>query len=111
MRIRLCTAVAAATLAAMASPALARRAGSGIPGCEQAVTNIPWGTTDTACVGGPPGPGGWNAGQGGPGERISEQGHKNWPNYPGKVSGHGSVAGDPGGPPLLGFPALGQPAR
>jgi len=111
MRVLLCTTVAAVTLAAMASPALARRAG-GIPPCQQAVTNIPWGTTDAACVGGPPGPGGWNAGQGGPGQRISEQGHRNWPNYPAKVSGHGSVARDPGGPPLLALPsAAGQRAR
>lgn len=75
-------------LTATSSLALAgRRSGSGIPGCEQAVTNVPWGTTDTSCVGGPPGPGGWNGGMGGPGMRISPEGHKNWPNFPAPVAG------------------------
>lgn len=97
-------AMAALLLFGTSSLALAARGGhgGGIPGCEQAVTNVPWGTIDESCVGGPPGPSGWTGGVGGPGMRISAQGHKNWPNYPAPVSGHGSVAGDPGGPPLLG---------
>jgi hypothetical protein len=58
------------------------RSGGGVPGCQQAVTNIPSGTTDSACAGGPPGPSGWPGFVGGPDMRISAQGHKNWPNYP-----------------------------
>ena len=77
-----------------------RRSGGGVPGCEQAVTNVPWGTVDTSCVGGPPGPGGWTGGIGGPGMRISQQGHKNWPNYPAPVCGQGSVACNPYTTPL-----------
>jgi hypothetical protein len=75
--------------------------GGGIPGCEQAVTNVPWGTVDDTCVGGPSDKYGWTGGIGGPGMRISAQGHKNWPNYPAPVSGNGYVAGQPGGQPLL----------
>ncbi len=100
MRILLQGAMAGLLLMATTSLAVAARggAGGGIPGCEQAVTNIPWGTIDESCVGGPPGPSGWTGGVGGPGMRISEQGHKDWPNFRARVSGHGSVAGDPGSP-------------
>lgn len=96
------TVLRSAALGLLLVPSLAplaiagHRSGSGVPGCEQAVTNVPWGTVDTSCVGGPPGPGGWSGGIGGPGMRISEQGHRNWPNFPAPVSGHGWVAGDPG---------------
>lgn len=71
--------------------------GGGIPGCEQAVTNVPWGTVDDTCVGGPSDKYGWTGGVGGPGMRISAQGHKDWPNFPAPVSGHGYVAGQPDG--------------
>jgi len=87
-------AIAALALAATAAPALAFR-GGGIPPCQQAVTDVPWGTVDNSCVGGPPGPGGWNGGVGGPGMRISRQGHKNWPNFHAPVAGSGYVARGP----------------
>jgi hypothetical protein len=110
MRTLMAIGVAAMALG-MPSLALAFRHGGGLPPCQQAETNIPWGTTDTSCIGGPPGPNGWTGGVGGPGMRISKQGHKNWPNYPGKVAGHGSVAGDPGGPPVLPVPWASPPLR
>ena len=56
--------------------------GGGVPSCEQAVTNVPSGTTDSSCAGGPPGRDGWPGFIGGPDMRLSAQGHKNWPNYP-----------------------------
>jgi hypothetical protein len=103
------TAIAALALAALPALALARGGGSGhggtfngggaggrgggVPPCQQAVTSVPWGTTDSSCVGGPPGRSGWTGGIGGPDMRISEQGHKNWPNFPAPVAGHGWVAG------------------
>jgi hypothetical protein len=85
-------------LMSTSSLAIAARRGGGVPGCEQAVTNVPWGTTDTSCVGGPPGPNGWTGGMGGPGMRITPEAHKNWPNFP------APVAGDP-------VPAPAQPVR
>ena len=75
-------------LTAAASPAFAgRRSGAGVPGCSQARTNIPWGTTDTSCNGGPPGPGGWYGGDGGPGMRITPEARRNWPDFPAPVAG------------------------
>ena len=56
--------------------------GGGVPPCQQAVTNVPSGTTDSACAGGPPGRSGWPGFVGGPDMRLSAQGHRNWPNYP-----------------------------
>lgn len=66
----------------------------------QAVTNVPWGTVDTAPVGGPPDKYGWNGGIGGPGMRISPQAHKNWPNFRAPVCGHDSVPCNPYTTPL-----------
>jgi hypothetical protein len=65
--------------------------GGGVPGCEQAVTNVPSGTTDRACAGGPPGPSGWPGFVGGPDMRIGAQGQRNWPNYPDHRFGPGSA--------------------
>lgn len=82
--------LAIALFAFAAAPSIAhamRGHGGGVPGCEEAVTNVPWGTVDTSCVGGPPGANGWTGGIGGPGMRISEQGHRSWPNFPAAVCG------------------------
>ena len=81
MRIVIGAAMAGGFLLASVSAGFAFRSG-GVPFCEQAVTNVPWGTTDSACAGGPPGPSGWPGFVGGPNMRLSAQGHKNWPNYP-----------------------------
>ena len=81
MQTILRAALAGLLVAGMSSLAFGHRSAGG---CQRAVTNVPWGTVDTSCVGGPPGPGGWTGGIGGPGMRISKEGHKNWPNYPGR---------------------------
>jgi hypothetical protein len=111
MHVMMRTAIAAVALAVVPVAALARGGfngghgagagagagaghGGGVPACEQALTNVPWGTTDTSCVGGPPGPGGWYGGTGGPGMRITPQARKNWPDFPAPVSGRqGWIAG------------------
>ena len=83
-------------LAAMPAVAMAQGHYQQAAGCE-AVTNVPWGTVSDSCMSGatsgkfgPPA-----GGSGGPGMRISEQGHKNWPNYRAQVCGHGWVACNP----------------
>lgn len=65
----------------------------------QAVTNVPSGTIDDTAVGGPPDRYGWTGFIGGPGMCISEEGHKNWPDYHARICGHGPAAGQPAGPP------------
>ena len=79
-------AMAALLLMGTSSLAFAGRRSGGIPGCEQAVTNVPWGTTASSCVGGPPGPSGWTGGMGGPDMRITPEAHRNWPNFPAPVA-------------------------
>jgi hypothetical protein len=88
MRRTLLTTFTGLGLMALPGLAFAQFGGGGVPPCEQATTAVPWGTTDTSCVGSPQ-----LGGTGGPGMRISEQAHKNWPNFHAKVSGHGTVAG------------------
>ena len=80
MRIVISAVMASGFLLASASAGFAFR--GGVPPCQQAVTNVPWGTTDSSCAGGPPGRSGWQGFTGGPDMRLSAQGHKNWPNYP-----------------------------
>lgn len=67
-------AIAAVALPAAVTPALANPAG------EQAVTNVPWGTTDTVAVGS-------GGGEDGPGMRITEQGHRDWPDFHAPIEG------------------------
>jgi hypothetical protein len=91
MRMVIGVAMAGLLLLATTSAGFAGWRSGGVPFCEQAVTNVPWGTTDRACAGGPPGRSGWPGFVGGPDMRLSAQGHKNWPNYP----DHGWPAGSP----------------
>jgi hypothetical protein len=79
MKYMLCIAVAAVALPAAVAPAMANPAG------ENAFTNVPWGTTDSAAVyaGG---------GEGGPNMRITAEAHKDWPNFNARVEGSNPVA-------------------
>ena len=79
MKYMLRIGIAAAVVPAAAAPALANPPG------EQAITNIPSGTTDSAPVGSPGG------GEGGPDMRISREGHRNWPEFPAPVEGSPAV--------------------
>ena len=63
----------------------------------QAVTNVPSGTIDDTQAGGPPDRYGWPGFVGGPGMCISEEGHRNWPDFHAPICGQGTGPGRPAG--------------
>jgi hypothetical protein len=79
MKYMTCIAIAAVALPAAIAPAIAAPAG------ENAFTNVPWGTTDSAAVyaGG---------GEGGPNMRITPEAHRDWPNFHAQVQGSTAAA-------------------
>lgn len=74
MKYMMRIAIAAVALAGAVAPALA------FPPGEGAITNVPWGTTDSnpAYLGG---------GDGGPDMRITPEAHRDWPNFHARVEG------------------------
>ena len=79
MKCKLVIAIAVVAFSAVVAPAFATPPG------EQAVTDVPWGTTDST-------PAGFGGGEGGPDMRITEQGHLNWPNFYAPVDGSTATA-------------------
>lgn len=82
MKYMMPIAIAVVAFPAAVAPAFA------IPPGEQAVTDVPSGTTDST-------PAGFGGGEGGPNMRITPQAHLNWPGFPAPVEGSTAVAASP----------------